>query len=102
MINPQLLTKENGFEDGVVVELNGDVGRLHFDKDGAIVLNGYRRFEILSLRPLTGPMSIWNYAPEWSTWCKRTSNGDLLWYNIDAEHLENGTKRPFWATRSGE
>ena len=119
MINPQLLTKENGFEDGVVVELfyQDESGSYtewdtwvtpdcRIDEQFPIVDLGNTAHDfacLVSIRPLTGPMSIWNHAPEWATHCAETE-ATIYWYKwgaVPSNTFDIVTARPFWATRSG-
>jgi len=123
MISPTLLTPSNGFEDGVLVEI------VHRHSEGSKVIHGVmgnkdisltlysdlhslpigiQYSDILSIRPLTGPMSIWCHAPGWATYCCE-SEASGTWYSWCWEPKEAVTKnweritaRPFWATRSGE
>jgi len=112
MIDPKLVTPENGFIEGCVVEiktgvvfyerfksvLNKNITIL--DSDGC---NGYiDASDIVSIRPLTGPMAIWNFAPEWAEWLVEDSVS-FRWYKSQPDiYLNAPEDRPFWATRSGE
>lgn len=113
MIDPTLLTPENGFEDGVVVEINGKpyvydyFGKYAYGfveslwcKDGPV----FKPEDIKSIKLLTGPMSIWNHAPEWVEWCK-VSKLNITWWDHEPPKTfdwHEVSSRPFWATRSGE
>ena len=74
MIDPKLLTEESGFVEGVVVEVvqhgHGYLSEkmttcAWWRREGYAVTMGYRSFpnEMISIRPLTGPMAIWNFLP---------------------------------------
>jgi len=93
MILPSQLTEQAGFVDGVVVELIWE-----FSPPEYVVwpVNLGTPAHLLSARPLTGPMSIWIHAPAWADWVVVRPSGDFHWFQGDASHLENGTKRPFW------
>ena len=136
MINTQLLTKENGFDDGVVVEIGESFGgrgggAVYFsygvfmgvDTHGDILAiissddddNEPSVFDIewvTSIRPLTGPMSIWNHIPLSVAAIVRDELNyptDLFFYTnpcvIGGDKTYHGKPiecRPFWATRGGE
>ncbi len=56
------------------------------------------------IRPLTGPMSIWNHAPGRAKSVIVTDLGDIIWYEDTDPKLELGGvvfhgDRPFWAVR---
>lgn len=103
MITPDQLTKENGFEDGVVVEYE----TTDDDKDVEYFDEAFRKMFIVrpdacdwftSIRPLTGPMAIWNFAPEWATHVEKRDEGDFLWWALDKDAIvERCSRRPFWA-----
>ena len=109
MINPALLTKENGFEDGVVVEVNGrpyifmtfHPGNTRWNahvecKEGQLFLLP----NIESIRPLTGKMAHWglDWVPKWASWCEVRGNGIVYWLDSKPMNsLGTVTKRPFWA-----
>ena len=62
MIDPKLLTPEAGFMDCCAVEVQWpnevyEVGYFPCDDWGRDVS------EVVSIRPLTGPMAIWNFLP---------------------------------------
>jgi len=116
MIDPKLLTEENGFVEGEWIHCStnltgrmGFVGKLHsvipecgvvrfYDEDDA------KFSEIVSIRPLTGPMAIWNFAPVWAESCIIGMNGvywikgsrpeDSDWPDLGWEKI---IFRPFWA-----
>jgi len=99
MIPPDKLTAENGFVDCCVCEVEWTEG---FKQVGYFPLNDWGRpeSEIISIRPLTGPMAIWNHAPVWATWCREQKLGIEWW---DQEPMakfawERRSARPFWAT----
>jgi len=60
-----------------------------------------------SIRPITGPMSIWNHAPDWAEVLLTSGQGLYRFFTneewsrwsammFDAEH-DTLTSRPFWA-----
>ena len=109
MIDPQLLTKENGFEDGVVVEIvwlnETDPEFLVWDEiEKRNVCDDDLLPELLSIRPLTGPMSLWNHAPEWAKACSIEADCVNWVANpvFEMTGFEGWSMRPFWATRSKE
>jgi len=106
MIDPKLLTKENGFEDGVVVEIDKrslgwwavDLFNSFGVEDlGFATVHGAMMREFESIRPLTGRMSIWNHAPDWANYCAMGNQTiDWLVTQVIGPTLH---KRPFWAVR---
>jgi hypothetical protein len=106
VIAPKLLTPENGFEDGVVVEIEWEnySPSIEYYVWGSAMDQPQKEYMIsqygVSVRPITGPMSIWNHAPEWAQWLLMW-DGVALWKRSDEPHTA-GIERPFWATRSGE
>jgi len=107
MIDPKLLTEENGFVEGVVVEIVDTNLRksVHYfkktgDADGLpfVELNDWTPAMIIidSIRPLTGPMAIWNFAPIGAVAMISDVSGIKLVYADDYKH-DNLVKRPFWA-----
>ena len=108
MISTNQLTKEAGFEDGVVVEIVDEMGRVWFveswkDEYGDSKTPSYESW--ISIRPLTGPMAIWNFAPEWADFLI-VDHGNCLWQRGRRQDFfgdaRNITDRPFWAARSKE
>lgn len=112
MIDPKLLTPENGFVDDTIVLVEFDcspsntmpqylIGRwedikFHFETG---TLDFFMAISKLSV--LTGPMAIWNLAPEWAETCMIwpfTKN--IEWIKKDGEIKSIGmatfTTRPFW------
>lgn len=110
MIDPKLLTAENGFVDGVVVEIvlaggSKDLSYFeHADSDEAGFCDSFGSWIMtkenlhVSIRPLTGPMSIWNFAPEWADYCWHEESS-LIWYKGPIMIGSTGrvSIRPFWA-----
>ena len=114
MIHPTQLTKEAGFEEGVVVMVKEVqwrerpmVLRIGRNEHGEYITDAhaYAYFShIESIRPLTGPMSIWNFAPKWAESCIAGRNGvywiqgsrpeDSDWPDLGWEKI---TFRPWWA-----
>jgi len=99
MIDPKLLTPENGFVEGVVVgvEYFDGVSECGYWPDDDWPKNDSG---IKSIRPLTGPMAIWNFAPEWADFLV-IEHGNHLWQRGRSEDFfgdaSNVTTRPFWA-----
>lgn len=110
MINPKLLTKEAGFIVGTVVEINGtEVGRIIKITNSFLHLNtfvfGIPFDTIDSIRILTGPMSIWNHAPEWATYL--IQGGGEFCFGIKIPNWWDGGSskiqlRPWWAITQKE
>jgi len=128
MIDPKVLTEENGFVEGCVVEIVteeeraiGTFTHVNFVNSSGPYLElenytlsnygfyGTRIEEIVSIHPLTGPMAIWNFAPEWADVCYHNDMGTVNFYSnemleqygdmvFDTEH-DTESKRPFWATK---
>lgn len=92
MIDPKLLTKESGFEDGVVVEYERAGFRPSVTHFGSRVM---KMTDIVSIRPLTGPMAIWNFAPKWAQ-CLVRDEHEFTFLASD-EHDEGFETRPWWA-----
>lgn len=120
MIDPKLLTPDNGFVEGGVVDIVDNhgrrfVGRLSHVTEFNIWLvesnfHGFMFSEVESIRPLTGPMAIWNFAPEWANYhltrhdmkvsAFRVELVDYMRHGPHAEEYKNDwTARPFWANR---
>jgi hypothetical protein len=113
MIPPDKLTPENGFTDGVVVQYNGDhLGWWNEDVKHSFGLrylgfirstDGYIVREIESIRPLTGPMAIWNFAPVWAVARFANTDDHISWIRVNPEWLEHRVEmRPWWAQRREE
>jgi hypothetical protein len=75
VIDPKLLTNENGFVEGCVVEIVQDGRSLlsywKSQNEPEILMLDVGHIEIMfceieKICPLTGPMAIWNFAPEWN------------------------------------
>lgn len=108
MIDPTKLTAENGFVDGVVVEIVWD-NRNRRHQYTELCMSQWDDWEfeqIESIRPLTGPMAIWNFAPEWATHLTAIILGDEVAYPCWHEHGSNTIpdgaveiERPFWAVK---
>ena len=107
MIDPKLLTAEQGFVEGCVVEGVRDDGVAYYakfhsvDEKAVFVTTPFGDIaismleEIQSIHPLTGPMAIWNFAPDGSV-ALITSVLGIQWiYADDYKHI-NLVKRPFW------
>lgn len=102
LTNAQKYSPEYGFEVGVVVEIDDDLigktlGFFHHFGAGLLWLNDYQDSqhpsaievdEIKSIRLLSGPWAIWNFAPPWATICTN-NNGDIVFYDDFAwsQHL---------------
>lgn len=121
MIDPNQLTKENGFAKGCVVEIvmeDGNKSVEYFDgvSDGNVLLIDIFGSWIMNennkcqfIRPLTGSMAIWNFAPELATHCLQMTDDQgniwvVSWYRdlvldplIPDDPDEIITNRPFWA-----
>jgi len=106
MINPQLLTKENGFEDGVVVEIEWDTYPITGnDKEIAYWEDAklWSTDHMVAIRPLTGPMGIWNHAYDDATHLSIDGAGCFQFCTLHkGQNPEGYIPRPFWATRGGE
>lgn len=117
MIDPKPLNPDNGFVEGCVVEYQyhawggKEVMTFHaffvgISENRMVIRDWEGRGEsycdlIESIRPLTGPMAIWNFAPEWATACSVGKDG-IGWLENPAYEmvgLPGWTKRPFWANR---
>jgi len=107
MIDPKLLTAENGFALECVVEVTWnsgqDVGYLHLNENELWLKRWIDESlgwdEVDSIRPLTGPMAIWNFAPRWAV-ALEEGFGIILWKDRDAMTCDDSFKwqrRPFWA-----
>lgn len=121
MIDPKLLTKEAGFEDGAVVELVTENSSTvfyfstPFEGDRSIFISESNRYvdfdRIISLRPLSGDMAIWNFATN-NTHLALVKNGDeieqLCWWRPDTVDFNEWkqvwndfgaviTERPWWS-----
>lgn len=118
MIHPNLLTPEFGFVEGCVVET---VERGHRE------FNIFRRIEQVegttlwalvfasgwcpviglfdSIKPLTGPLSIWNFAPEWAVAAQIKEMG-VSWEHSIPEWWDGKSSvvslRPWWARQNRE
>jgi len=104
MIDPKLLTKENGFVEGCVVEYTTtDNG-----KDVEYFDEAFRKMFLVkpeavewftSIRPLTGPMAIWNFAPKGATVLVKNA-GAMYWMNHIPDLISQHDEvilMPFWA-----
>lgn len=100
MISKELLTVENGFEDGVVVLVitnNSSLKPQYYEwkekyKDS--IDWGY----YYSIKPLTGKMAIWNFAPGWANLCMTNSRSYAFYVReLTIANFEVHSKRPFWA-----
>ena len=130
MIDLNLLTPENGFVPGCVVEvitegwpsprpvifrlvqlkdLSG-IGNLSSSEDWVIPdAHAYVYIKLLtSIRPLTGPMAIWNFAPGGVEVLHRTFNGNFEWLRGTSAGWRMNFEdrvfmdRPFWAKEKTE
>jgi hypothetical protein len=111
MISPELLTKENGFVEGCVVEIETQTGNLvqYWDElNRSTIPDWCEDGFITAIRPLTGPMAIWNHAPEWAEYAYLVEKIDDLWhYSWSKTKQDNPvflggwlaliSERPFWA-----
>lgn len=109
MINPQLLTAENGFEDGVVVEIEWEncSPQIEYYVWGSAMDQPQKEYMIsqygVSVRPLTGTMSIWNHLPDGVEAILRHPGGITFYFDDPGKEDDPRiVYRPFWATRSGE
>lgn len=116
MIHPTQLTKAAGFEEGVVIEIGYKPWK---DQSQETVLeygklckiwpdsveteqeeSPYGLDWIVCIRPLTGPMAIWNFAPEWATCCQNREMG-ISWDHQIPEWWDGKSTviqlRPWWA-----
>lgn len=114
-VTADMLTEECGFINGAIVEWDTYLGKFHapFDKDN---INSDCYFgiggdwdndtyswgdELISIKVLTGPMSIWNHAPEWAEYC--IVDKDFIQFLSDIETsdfaigLFSIIERPWWA-----
>src|SRR6478609_10506123 len=106
MIDPLLLTEENGFVGGEWIEIEHHVMRWHgleiYDEDYLNwIIDEYENINpayVINIRPLTGPMSIWNHAPDWAEYVV-TQSDRITWYDKDHydKEADKVGKRPFWA-----
>lgn len=123
MIDPKLLTEENGFVEGVVVEIGyspykdrslgtiyeyGKLRKIWPDSIETEQEDSPYGFDwIISIRPLTGPMAIWNFAPDYAQSAVVYCTGDIEWVGMPKEQvtvavdsscpLDSISERPFWA-----
>lgn len=109
MIDPKLLTEENGFQKGVVLlwtdhDDSQEIGILeeinYHGVGGIYLLSKYVRLDLIkSIKVLTSPMSIWNQPfPPKAQWC--TFNGFSYTFHESDQFLGAYSilmKRPFWA-----
>lgn len=95
MIHPSQLTREAGFEEGVVVEIALEDGHCKIVYWRA--KTEWRWEKIRNIRPLTGDMAIWNFAPEWAEWL--VNWGDSIQWGVNEDNAGSGImiKRPWWA-----
>lgn len=114
MIDPKLLTPEVGLVEGCVVEIEWEdyiSNQIEFYVWGSSINHEQKIYQISqygqSIRPLTGPMAIWNHAPDWADVLVR-QNGDepcrrgLIFATKDVPYIlgsrDTIEERPFWAT----
>lgn len=100
MIDPNQLTIENGFVEGCVIEYETDSEYPATDYFDASFIDSATT--LVSIRPLTGHMAIWNHAPEWAV-CAQVREMGVSWeYNIP-EWWDGVSPvismRPFWVTK---
>lgn len=103
MIHPTQLTKEAGFEEGVVVEIvwEDDDHKPWLTHWPIFALSGIN--PIRSIRPLTGPMAIWNFAPDDAEILHRKIDGGFDWLlgTVEGWKMNYGdgdfSHRPWWA-----
>lgn len=109
MINPAKLTAEQGFVDGCVVEYQIERGGHGVDYlcfDGPFALDFKH---MIHIRPLTGPMAIWNFLPKETVAICRGDHG-YPEFQLYATHpaivgnygMWSGYKiepRPWWAQK---
>lgn len=114
MIGPKLLTPEFGFEEGCVVEIvsvhRGISKFVEYFHSDAIRQDTYFGKDYSyrwgnndwTIRPLTGPMAIWNFAPDWADVYRKNSNGIHQFSSIatvpDLERY-SWIARPWWAKK---
>jgi len=107
MIDPKLLTPENGFAIGTAIETVRIDDGVPIGVYGVLtetVLGLIQEFHdyIESIRPLTGTMAIWNFAPEWAKSVTVSDLGDISWHDDeDPSYEQIGVvmhgNRPEWA-----
>ncbi len=102
MIDPKLLTDEAGFVEGCVVEIIWEdyISRQpEFYVWGSSSDGSQKEYMIqqygASVRPLTGPMAIWNFAPEWAT-CLMRDEHEFTFLASD-EYGDGFESRPWWS-----
>lgn len=117
MIPPDKLTEKNGFVEGCVVEtIERGTRRFNIlNRIGHVVeppadywflefSDGWRPIIGLfdSIRPLTGPMAIWNFIPRNVKAIVLSNDGwpvSMYYYNMPDIMLPRGViERPWWAT----
>lgn len=97
MIDPKLLTPDNGFVEGCVVMVTWDDASQEpmFFEDFMRIANGSPFvMKTASIYPITGPMAVWNLIPAHVL----SVNGffDFTeWFTDDRGRF----KRPIWANR---
>jgi len=95
VIDSMLFTEESGFVDGIVIEieyLGATKCVEYFDRY-------YHYPEVSFIRPLTGPMAIWNFAPEGATVLVKNA-GAMYWMNHVPDMISQHDEvilMPFWA-----
>ncbi len=115
MVNPNLLTEQNGFVAGELVQIDSQVITWHglndYDPDYKDWITGeYENIDpnlVNIIRPLTGPMAEWNFAPDWAEYLKINDNcfihewmrGIKETDKYDPHYERFYFKRPFWAVR---
>lgn len=108
MIDHNQLTEENGFTDGTVILINGEATffrETYYNEDEECHIISTDAGEcnldnVWEIKPLTGPMAIWNFAPEWADVYCESVGGDHLFSSIAfIPELERyrWASRPFWA-----
>jgi hypothetical protein len=115
MIDPKLLTPENGFgQDAICIfslytqQEDGEAWQEHIGRitwvDGKCCVvewpGGFWRVEDVAINwvtVLTGPMAIWNFAPDWAEWC--IDWGESIEWGSDGVPVGSGAPvyRPSWA-----
>lgn len=115
MTNSEKFSPEWGFTPGVVVELNTNhfkniIGTIKEIADGSICVahrddmtSWYDLYRIKSVRILSGPWAVWQFAPPGSVGCNIVAY-DIVWFTSNDAAMERkwgeGSQgympRPWW------
>lgn len=111
MIDPNLLTKEAGFVGGEWIEIDHHVMKWHGlelydDEYIGWIVGEYENIdpsEVTSIRPLTGPMAIWNFLPKNIKAIVLDESGwpESQYYDTAPDLIipRGAVFRPFWAQK---